>query len=219
MLVMPSNWAKSVVHYWAGRFPGRLGHLYSPAGGFKGPYPWLPYALDNGAFPAWTNGTPWDADAFLRILDRAAAAAQPPIWVAAPDVVADRAATLDRWAEWAPRLRAYGWPLAFVVQDGMTDADVPADAEVIFVGGTTRWKRQSIPSWCRAHRRVHVGRINTERWLWYCQHHGAESCDGTGWGRGDQVQLAGLERYLERSSAGMGPATGHQGELFIGAAA
>jgi hypothetical protein len=29
---------------------------------------------------------------------------------------------------------------------------------------------------------------------------GAESCDGTGWFRGDQDQLAGLERYLGLST-------------------
>lgn len=31
---------------------------------------------------------------------------------------------------------------------------------------------------------------------------GAESCDGTGWFRGDQKQLSGLRRYLYESVAG-----------------
>lgn len=213
MIVMPSNNGKAIVHMWAGRYPGLLGHLYSPEG-FRGPFPWLPYALDNGKFPVWSKGKEWDADGFLRLCDRAASSGQAPRWVAVPDVVADRERTLHEWGLWAPRLRAYGWPLTFVVQDGMRVEDVPADADVVFVGGTTKWKRRTVPMWCRAFERVHVGRINTERWLWYCLHHGAESCDGTGWLRGDPVQLAGLERFLSRHAAGLGPMRGAQNELF-----
>lgn len=213
MMVMPSNNGKAVVHYWAGVFPGLLGHLYG-LDGFRGPFPWLPYALDNGAFPAFTKGQAWDADGFLRLLDRAAASAQPPRWVAVPDVVGNREATLERWHEWAPRVRAYGWPLAFVVQDGMQPADVPDSAAVVFVGGSTRWKRRTVPMWCREFPRVHVGRINTERWLWYCDRHGAESCDGTGWMRGGEDRLAGLGNYLRRKAAGLPRERGPQEELF-----
>ena len=36
---------------------------------------------------------------------------------------------------------------------------------------------------------MHVGRVNTERRLWQCARLGAESCDGTGFFRGDPVQL------------------------------
>jgi hypothetical protein len=131
-MVMPSNNGKAVVHYWAGRYAGLLGHLYSPEG-FRGPFPWLPYALDNGAFGAFTNGTAWDADAFLALCNRAAAGPQAPRWVVVPDVVGDRAATLARWDEWAPRLRRlYGWPLALAVQDGMTADDArAAGADVV----------------------------------------------------------------------------------------
>lgn len=32
MLVMPPNGAHWWVHYWAGRCPGLVGHLYSPGG-------------------------------------------------------------------------------------------------------------------------------------------------------------------------------------------
>lgn len=218
MMVMPSNNCKNVVHYWAGRFPGLLGHLYSPEG-FRGPFPWLPYALDNGRFGAWAHGTPWSEGGFWELCERAAASGQPPLWVAVPDVVADRNATLQEWAAWAPQLKRFGWPLAFVVQDGMTSADVPKDADVVFVGGTTKWKRQTTRLWCRDFLRVHVGRINTERWLWYCLAQGAESCDGTGWLRGDKDQLAGLERFLFRHAAGKGPVRASQHELALEGAA
>lgn len=205
MIVMPANNRKALVHFLAGKHPGLLGHLYSPPGE-RAIYPWLPYALDNGAFPAWNNGEPWNAEAFRRLLAWATRQAQPPRWVLVPDVVADRAATLARWREWAPYVRAYGWPLAFAAQDGMTPADVPADADVVFLGGGTEWKRAAIAPWCKAFPRVHVGRINTYEWLSYCERAGAESCDGTGWFRGDPIQLRGLVRWLEETSTGRQPA-------------
>jgi len=196
-MVMPSNNTGSVVREMHVQYPGRLGLLMSP-GGLRRPPPGMRYALDNGAFSAWSNGTPWDEAAFRAAVDAAWKAYGPPLWVTVPDVVADRSATLARWDEWADELRHIR--RAFVVQDGMDERDVPQEASVVFVGGTTEWKRATLPLWCRSFRRVHVGRINTERWLWVCHDLGAESCDGTGWLRGDKKQLDGLRSYLEMSS-------------------
>jgi hypothetical protein len=201
MIVMPSNHSSAQLHYWAGKYPGALGHLHSPRGEKRERvYPWLPFALDNGAFGAWKNGTTWEADAFRAHV--AHFAPRQPLWILVPDVVADRDATLALWREWADELSALDVPLAFAVQDGMIVADVPSDAAVVFVGGTTAWKRSTLDVWCSAFPRVHVGRINTERWLWRCFQAGAESCDGTGWFHGDKQQLAGLERYLARRADG-----------------
>src|SRR5690606_19465502 len=86
-----------------------------------------------------------------------------PRWLLVPDVVADRDATIARWREWEPKLRPFGFPLAFAVQDGMTAEDVPADADVIFVGGTTDWKWRTVWRWCHDFPRVHVGRVNGYR--------------------------------------------------------
>lgn len=198
---MPANNSKSTVHYWAGRYPGALGHLYGP-GAFRKPYPWLPFALDNGAFAAFTNGTEFDSAAWVALLDKVERTGESPLWALVPDVVGDRDATLRAWEKWAPVASRYGWPLAFAVQDGMTKGDVPA-ADVIFVGGTTRWKRRSMAQWARDFQRVHIGRINTAKWLWRCVEVGAESCDGTGWFRGDKEQLAGLENFLESYANGV----------------
>ena len=197
---MPANNCKGVVHYWAGCYGG-LGHLYSP-GDRRTPVGWLPYALDNGAFSCWTDGRPFDEDAFRDHVRFYVRQSIRPLWLAVPDVVADRGATLENWKRWAPLLAWTGLPLAFVAQDGMTFDDVPPDADVVFIGGTTDWKRAAIAPWCKRFPRVHVGRINTERWLDYCAEAGAESCDGTGWFRGDKDQLAGLESFLRRQAQG-----------------
>jgi hypothetical protein len=203
MIVMVANnsgWDAGVLY---GRYPDRVGHLYSP-GAERRPNFMPPYALDNGRFAARGGG--WDEVAFLRLVETHGSAAR---WVVVPDVVGDRDGTLREWGNWAHRLN--GLTLALAVQDGMTAADVPVEASVIFVGGTTIWKRRTLFYWPAHFPRVHVGRINTERWLWECDHAGVESCDGTGWLRGDKRQFRGLERYLDRCARGIGPI---QGGLF-----
>ncbi len=176
-----------------------LGHLYSP-GGEAGPFPFMPYALDNGAFPAWTNGRAWEPQPWLDLLGWARQSGQRPLWVLVPDVVGDRAATIAAWHRWAPVAAAYGWPLAFAAQDGMSFDDVPADAAVVFLGGSTEWKWASVSAWCARFPRVHVGRVNTYRWLRVCEDAGAESVDGTGWFRGRNAQVEGLKQWLREAS-------------------
>lgn len=199
MLVMPSNNSGIQIGYLCGQYPGRLGWLISP-GGWRKPPSWMPYALDNGAFGAWLNKREWDEQAFIDLLDRTRNHVRP-LWVAVPDVVADAEATKARWQEWSQRIRdIIKVPLAFVVQDGMTVADVPDDADVLFVGGSTEWKWRNLKMWTEAHPRVHVGRVNSERLLWMAHDAGAESCDGTGWMRGGEDRLEELERYLRLST-------------------
>lgn len=201
MMVMPANNAKMLVGYLAGKFPGRIGWLISPDG-FKEPHDWLPYAFDNGAFPIWEKGIEWQEGPFYALCERAYGRKHRPLWIAVPDVVANREATLRSWFLHSTRVAAYGSPLAFVVQDGMTPDDIPPSASVVFVGGTTDWKWKNLRTWTANFPRVHVGRVNTYRMLWMAHEAGAESCDGTGWFRGDKQQLAGLLAYLEQSTFG-----------------
>ena len=202
MIVMPSNNTGSEVRALHERHPGRLAMLVSP-GGWRAPYG--EFAIDNGRFAVWARGKQWSEQDFLSLIERAMEYRHLLRWIVVPDVVEDCEATHREWDAWEPRLRQYGVPLAFAVQDGEKAENVPDGAEVIFVGGTTAWKRRTMYGWCRFFPRVHIARINTERWLWNCDRCGAESCDGTGWTRGDKVQWSGLVRYLRRSNAGLGP--------------
>lgn len=201
MIVMPADNTGIIVGWLAGRFPGRIGHLYGPRKGRNptGPFSFIPYALDNGAF---AGGEDWQESDWLRLLKWAKMSGQRPIWMIVPDVVGDRIRTIRKWNIYYPRLAEYGWPLAFAVQDGMTVDDVPCGASVIFVGGTTAWKWRTVRMWAENFPRVHVGRVNTYRRLWDAHEAGAESCDGTGWMRGDQKQRRDLIAYLEESAAG-----------------
>jgi hypothetical protein len=199
MIVMPANSTGIEFGRLCGMYPSAMGHLLSP-GAARGPWPWLPYALDNGAFSAFTRKVAFDDNAFLAHCDWARGAGPQPLWVVVPDVVTDAPATLARWREWAPVLRRFGWPLAFAAQDGHEPGDVPLDADVVFIGGSTEWKLHAIQPFCAAHRRVHVGRVNTYGRLRICADAGAESCDGTGWFRGDRQQLAGLIQFLQEEA-------------------
>jgi hypothetical protein len=215
VIVMVANNSGREARRLAQAFPGRVGHIYSPAG-WRGPFDEFPYVLDNGAYSAFTEGLPFDDRAYRGLIANATKAVQAPRWVAVPDVVCDREATLASWRRWAPELASHLWPLAFVVQNGMTYRDIPADASIVFVGGSTEWKWETVSMWCDVARRVHVGRVNTERLLWKAHRAGAESCDGSGWFRGDRSQLDGLWYYLADTSGqpdGQGP---HQPRLDMG---
>lgn len=181
-------------------FPSRLGWLISPDG-WRQPPSWMPYALDNGAFGAWKNKTEWDEGAFMSLLERARKS-HYPLWVVVPDVVTNREATIEKWAEWVPKIKSVlpHTDLAFAVQDGMTKEDVPSDTDVVFVGGSTEWKWRNLREWTDNFKRVHVARVNSERLLWMADDAGAVSCDGTGWMRGGEERLVELEHYLSISS-------------------
>jgi len=204
MIVMPSNSSGWFFHALA-RETGRLGHLYSP-GGQRGPWPWLPYALDNGAFACWTPaGNTFDTDrwaetevAWRDLLRGALRAEINPRWAIVPDRPGDAHLTVERWKTFAPSVQATGIPLAVAVQDGMTAETVralsPAPA-VVAVGGSTEWKWGTAEMWCRSFPRVHILRVNSPAKLYMLEEWGCESVDGTGWNRGDRKQTAGLEEW------------------------
>ena len=138
-------------------------------------YPWM---LDNGAF---SDG--WTESAWLAALERWEPYAGTCIAAVCPDVVGDAAQTLERFAKYAAIIREYGYPVAFVTQDGLTLAATPwDDFDVLFVGGTDKHKlTESYPFIWEAKRRgkwVHVGRVNSREriaerfWM-------ADSVDGT----------------------------------------
>lgn len=184
MMVMPANNASAIMHYWAGKYPEKIGWLIGPTAMPKTKLrQWMPFALDNDAFSAWSKKRDWDETAWITMLDNVKMSGLIPKWILVPDVVANRAATMEKWEKYSPIAERYKWPLAIAVQDGMTSADLPENC-VVFVGGTTSWKWQSLPHWVATGRRIHVGRVNEVDKLLICERLGVESVDGTGWMRG-----------------------------------
>jgi len=208
MIVMPSNYSGWVLHSLA-RETGRMGHLFSP-GGQRGPWPWLPYALDNGAFGCWTEKTNTFDDAKWAVTERAwqrlivwsQCVSTKPLWAIVPDVPGSASRTLERWHEYAAGLTHC--PRALAVQDGMTPDIVKSlktQPDVIAVGGSTEWKWSTVAQWSSAFPRVHLLRCNSPERLYELDAMGIESCDGTGWFRGDRKQTAGLEEWARTRTA------------------
>lgn len=194
--VMVTNHSSLWFGYLAGRYPGSLGHLYSP-GGQRGPWHFLPYALDNGAYSAFRRQAAWDEGAWFDLLSWAVDRPLKPLWAVVPDVVGDREATLARWRAYLRHVVRRGFTPAFAVQDGMTFRDVPTDDCVLFIGGSTEWKVRSIAPWCSQFPgRVHVARVNDHVRLRHCLEAGAVSVDGTGWHHTKFGQLRRLVHFV-----------------------
>lgn len=197
MIVMLGNHSSPPVHYWAGKYPNKIGWLVGPSGMTKTKVrEWLPWALDNDAFSAWENGDEWNESLYWKFLDWAKTQKHQPMWAAVPDVVADLSGTLRNWNKFNERVAEYEWPLAFVVQDGMTPEHVPDQAEVVFIGGTYKWKWNNAPKFAQVFDRVHIGRVNTLQKLRRCDELGVESVDGTGWFRRPEAEFFEIEDYL-----------------------
>jgi len=198
MMVMCGQ-SNQVWHYWAGKYPGKVGHLFGPKNMAKQTLrKWMPFACDNDAFIAWTNKTPWSESAWIEMLQRVRLFRLEPLWILVPDKVADRDATLDLWKRYSPEVDKFGWKKAIAVQDGMTPDDVPDAADVVFVGGSTEFKWRTVETWTRSFPRVHVGRVNNIARVEQCEDLGVESVDGTGWFQDPtrQDKLIALEHWM-----------------------
>jgi hypothetical protein len=137
------------------------------------------FFLDNGAFSAYKNQTPFDDAAFYRLIKR-----YPDYdFVVVPDIVAGGLESLDfslMHVDVIPR------PRYLAVQDGMTSQCVRPILEKfdgIFVGGTVPWKMETMRMWsdvAHLHKvKCHVGRIGSLQGYLICNRWGVDSVDGT----------------------------------------
>lgn len=170
---------------------GMIGYLATPNAGNRLPAG-IRWAADNGCF----NAATFNADRWIDWLDRLPKSA---MWATVPDVVADHAATLDRWHQWAAIVRDVGHRPAFVIQDGCDSlAAVPPDAEALFIGGSTAYKlsetaRTIVQDFNGP---THMGRVNSLRRLRVAASWGVDSVDGTFLSFGPDKNLPLLIRYL-----------------------
>lgn len=143
----------------------------------------FPYAIDNGAWTAFSQGEPWDRDAFERIVADLGAGAD---FIVAPDIVTGGIDSLRLSESWLPRLDGIASRRLVPVQDGMIAADVRPilSASVgVFVGGSTDWKLLTMGRWADLARECgsycHVGRVNTAIRIRMCGRFGVDSFDGS----------------------------------------
>jgi hypothetical protein len=154
------------------------------------------WAADNGAFTRAAGG--FSARAFRAMLHQPHLRehAQSCLFVVAPDklavlaggvVIGDAAGTLAQFPAWAAEIRAVGFPVALVAQNGLEDLldAVPWElVDVLFIGGDDEWKLSDAARVCateaRAHGKgVHMGRVNSYGRLAVAASMLADSADGT----------------------------------------
>lgn len=157
---------------------------------------WL-WAADNGCFNDKWDETKWRAW-LSRDHPRSGC-----LFAVVPDVVADHTATLARFWEYRQTVVDTRYPVAFVGQDGATEATVPWIAmDCLFIGGSTDWKMSPTAFLLAAEARrrgkwVHVGRVNSwdrfESWA-----HAADSADGTFIAFGPQINAPKVAAWMDR---------------------
>ena len=150
--------------------------------------PWRYWALDNGAYKAYTDNTEFDEERFLKtIYEKLPNAKLHPDFIVVPDKVGAGKESLEFSLDWHSKLKhidEHNWYLA--VQDGMEIADVAdivTDFDGIFVGGTVKWKVSTGENWVKlAHKHklpCHIGRVGVFKRIVWAKRIGADSIDST----------------------------------------
>jgi hypothetical protein len=177
----------------------KLGFIVTPATSYRIP-DGVVWAADNGCF---SRPETFRLGRYLEWLGNREHQARWCLFATAPDRFGDAEATLDLFAETGPAVRAAGYPVALVGQDGLEALPVPwDDFDCLFIGGSTRWKL-SEAAWQlgqEAKRRgkwVHVGRVNGVSRLRAAKAAGFDSADGTKLAFGPDVNLPLVLGWLD----------------------
>lgn len=200
-------------------FERNVGLLVQPGNRYDlqvGRYP--AWAGDNGAFTKAPGG--FSAQRFREMLARPnlRAHADRCLFVAAPDrlvvmpdgtVFGDAAGTLEQFEPWAREIRAAGFPVALVAQNGLEDMleRVPWDlVDVLFVGGSTEWKVGEGARTCVAYARklgkkTHMGRVNSYKRLALADGWGVDTADGTFLKFGMKANIPRMLGWFDKISA------------------
>lgn len=189
---------------------GTIGLLNTPKNAYNldGVAMW---AMDNGCY----TGTYPGHKAYLALLERLEGHRSRCLFVAAPDVVGDGAATLAVLQPMASYIRALGWPVALVGQDGMENMTVPwDDVDWLFVGGSTEWKMgagaEALIREAQSNGvRVHVGRVNSGARFRHFRALGCDTADGTFVAYAPDVNVPKVRRWINDHTYPLLWATAH----------
>jgi hypothetical protein len=157
-----------------------------------------PWAADNGRFATPADYTDTGFLAWLATMP-----AESCLFATAPDVVGDAAATLALSAPMFARIRALGYPVALVAQDGLERLNIPwNDFDVLFIGGSTGWKlgeaaHELADEAKRRGKWLHMGRVNSLRRMRLAHAMGCDSVDGTFLRFGPDVLLPRLRGWID----------------------
>ena len=174
MILFYANCSNKYTKKYHEECPDKIGQMMNPTSGWGKPKGI--YAIDNGAYNQFNE------EKFFEML-RKAKRYHPPLFIVAPDVIGCHCRTHALWMYYYPILKQYGYPIAFVAQEGCEPNLVPSGADWIFIGGRDPWKMKNVKKYI-IDRPVHVGRVSSYKRLKTCEMLGVDSVDGSGWFRG-----------------------------------
>lgn len=153
-----------------------LNNQRGPYDQIKSGYRWC---MDNGVYSG-----KFEPRLFFSTLQKLVPYQERCAFVVAPDVMFDWRATNRAFEDFAPKIRNLGFPVAYAVQDGLPGLPPASSYDVLFIGGTTKWKvsystmqlmieARHLGKW------VHMARVNSRDRIAYCRELGIDSVDGT----------------------------------------
>lgn len=149
---------------------------------------YLFYFLDNGAFKYWLKGEPFKERPFFNLIEKSLKSGKRADFLVLPDLIGRGKESLEFSASYAEKLKGIEIPFALALQDGMEEGEVRDFVscycvEVLFVGGTTRWKWETAPKWVRLAEELgikcHIGRVPSVKRIYQARKLGAHSIDST----------------------------------------
>lgn len=176
----------------------KIGLMNTPKNGYTIQEGWV-WAADNGCFG---KGYPGDQKWIAWLDSFTPEQRSSCLFATAPDVVGDAKASLARSLPFLTRIRQLGYAPALVTQDGMTPDMVPwNDIDWLFIGGTNEHKlgpeAKALIDVAKQHgKRVHVGRVNSQRRFLAFAALNCDSADGTYLGFGPKANLPKLLGWL-----------------------
>jgi hypothetical protein len=201
MLILVSGGASMIRHFGK----AHLGGLVTPQSFNTGAnYQRLgaKWAMDNDCFKTLKRG------ALTKMWLENQPVKKTCLWATVPDVVGNAGATLTRWREWSPIVRGFGYPLAYVAQDGIEETQVPwSELDCLFIGGTTEFKigpvaKRYAQEAKERGKKVHMGRVNGPVRLRLALEWGCDSVDGTSFSHAGLRHLSWalpiVQQYSER---------------------
>jgi len=188
MIIFYANCSNKITRELHISHPDKIGQMMSPTSGFG--VPKGIYAIDNGAF------TKFNEQVFFQMLNKALKY-HPPLFVCCPDVVGCRDRTIALWQYYKEEVKAFGFPVAFVAQDGCVPKDIPSDCDWIFVGGFDPWKMANAEKFVGLGKPVHVGRVNGMLRYRQCKIIGVDSVDGSGWFRAKDKKFYDFQEMVK----------------------
>lgn len=161
-------------------------------------------ALDNGAFPAYKKGYPFQEKVFWNTMEECYKLGIKLDFIVCPDIVGGGRKSLEFSIDYA-RNKLLGTPnLALVVQNDdnginhmtpemLSQYNIKNYFTYIFIGGEVMWKWNTAKDWINyAHKnnmKCHIGQVGVEDKIRYSRHIQADSIDSTSFARNESWNI------------------------------